>query len=44
MMEDSLCVESGNKKGIKSAGILECLAVNHLPWGHDLIKTNDSYH
>lgn len=43
MMESSLRATSSNRKIIESLGILGCLMVNHLLWGHDLIKTNDSY-
>lgn len=43
MMEDSLCTTSSNRKGMKSPGILGHLMVNHLLWGRDLIKTNDSH-
>lgn len=48
-MEDTLCKRNRIKKkkktrnGIKSLGILGCLMVNHLLWGHDLIKTSDYY-
>lgn len=38
-----LCTTSSNRKRMKSPGILVHLIVNHLLWGRDLIKTNDSY-
>lgn len=41
-MMASLWATSSNSKGMKSSGILGCLTLNPLLWGHDLTKTNDS--